>query len=397
MRTSEPFWCCLAPCTAVALTATLIFSDVRAAGVAVLKEQTFHRDSSAKAVTYLRIIDSHGPYLRIVNGSRNIDIQRSKMVNHIEVPDQIPQTILEEKDLADLRESLAEMTKFSTRYPHSAQLLESLIAALSGHLARFDAGEVRFEGDWMTRAELVEVRESQQRIAEIRRRHEIEQLVFDEAQQENGLVLVDGKWMTEQEARERPPSARSELSDAIWPLINPEIEGARITLQNLSTLAARQNGIIKVRTERLHSVIKNLFIAEFQLSRQTIAFNAAAAQAAAHERHAKHWLKPNGFGTIRKDAARDSQERAMAVRSQANQQLAACHEQLLTQLHEAAIVSDDFRKLHEHRVALTLEKTVRKIAARRIPGGEFHPSFTDKINLGKTASKSTLSANYLPR
>jgi hypothetical protein len=114
-----------------------------------------------------------------------------------------------------------------------------------------------------------------------------------------------------------------------------------------------------------------------------------------HERHAKLRLKPNGFGTIRKDDARDSQERALAVRSQANQQLAACRAQLLTQLHEASIVADDFRKLHEHRVALTLEKTVRTIAARRIPGGEFHPSFADKNNLGKAASKSTLSANHL--
>lgn len=373
----------------------LSLCGARAAGVAVLKEQTFHRDSSAKPVTFLRIIDSNGPYLRIVNGSRNIDIQRSKMVNCIEVPDQIPPTISEEKDLADLRQSLADMTKFSTRYPLSAPLLESLITALSEHIARFDAGEVRFEGDWMTRIELAEILESRQYATAIQRKHEIEQLVFDEAQREKGLVLVDGKWMTEQEAGDLPPSKRTDLSDALWPLINPDIEGARSALQNLATLASHQNGALKIRTERLQTVIKNLFIAEFQLSRQIIAYNVAAAKAATHERHAKQWLKPNAFGTIRKDAARDSQDRALAVRSQADQQLAACRAQLLTQLREADIVSDDFRKLHEHRVTLILEKTVKEIAARRIPGGEFRPSFADKINLGKSAGKSTLSANHL--
>jgi hypothetical protein len=378
MRKSEPFWCRLAPCTAFTLTVTLSLCDVRAAGVAVLKEQTFHRDSIAKPVIYQRIIDSHGPYLRIVNASRNIDILRSEMVNHIEVPDQLPPTLMEEKDLADLRESLADMKKFSTRYPRSAPLLAPPIGALSGHLAHFDAGEIRFEGDWITRDKLAAVLESRRLVDEIRRKQEIEQLVFYKTQREKGLVLVDGKWMTEQEAREYPPSAHTELSDALLPLVNPDIESARIALQNLSTLASSQNGALKVRTERLHTMIKNLFLAEFQLSGQIIAYNVATAKAAAHERHAKQWLKPNAFGTIRKTAARESQDRASAVRNQADKQLAACRAELLTQLREADIVTDDFHKLREHRVALILGETVRSIAARRTPGGEFHSSFPDE-------------------
>lgn len=378
MRKAEPSWYHLAPCAAFALTVTLSLCDGLAAGVAVLKEQTFHRDSTAKPVTYLRIIDSHGPYLRIVNASRNIDILRFKMVNHIEVPDQIPPTLMKEKDLVGLRESLADMKKFSTRYSLSAPLLEPMIGVLSGHLARFDAGEVRFEGDWITRDELAAVLKSRQIVAQTQQRQEIEQLIFNEAQREKGLVLVDGKWMTEQEAWKRPPSVRTELSDALWPLLNPDIEGARYTMRNLSILASRQNGAVKIRTERLQSVIKNLFLAEFHLSRQIIAYNAAAAKAATHERNAKQWLKPNAFGTIRKDAARDSQDRASALRSQAEYQLAACRAELLAQLSEADIVTEDFHKLREHRVALILGETVRAIAARRIPGGQFHSSFPDE-------------------
>jgi len=378
MRKSKPLPCFPAPCAAFALTASLMLCDVRAAGVAVLKEQPFHRDSTAVPVTYLQIICSTGPYLRIVNDNRNIDVLKSKLVNYIEVPDGIPATLMEEKELADLRESLADMKKFSSRYSLSAPYLKSQIAVLSGHLARFDAGEVRFEGDWLTRHEFAIVLESRKIEQDARRQHDVEKLVFDEAQKEKGLVLVHGKWMTEQEAQNRPPTEHTELSDALWPLLSYDIEGARVALQNLAILASSQNGAIKVRTQRLHTVIKNLFLAESQLCKQIITSNAAAAKAEEHERRAKQWLKPNAFGTIQKDAARDSQARASALRSQADQQLTACRAELLAQLREADIVTLDFHNLLEHRVALMLGETVRIISARNITLGEFRPSFPDE-------------------
>ncbi len=378
MRKSKPFRSLLASCVAFVLTVALVPCEVRAAGVAILKEQTFHRDSTAKPVAYRQIIYSSGPYLRIISGNRNIDVLKSKLVNYIEVPDQMPATIMEEKDLADLRESLAEMRKFSKRYPLSAPYLESRIAVLSGHIACFDAGELRFEGDWVTRVELAKVLEIRKNEAEMQRQHEIEQLVFDEAQKVKGLVLVHGNWVTEEQARKRPPTEHTELSNALWPLLSYDIEGARIALEHLAILASRQNGAMKVRTERLHKVIKNLFLAELQLSKQIVASNAAAVKATEHERRATQWLKPNAFGTIQKDAARDSQNRAAALRNQADQQLAACRAELLNQLHEADIVTEDFLNIREHRVALMLGETVRIISSRNITAGEFRSSFPDE-------------------
>lgn len=353
--------------------------DVRAAGVAVLKEQPFHRDSTAIPVTYQQIITSTGPYLRIViNGNRNIDVLKSKLVHYIEFPDYIPETLMEEKDLADLRGALAEMKMFSSRYSLSAPYLKSQIAVMSDHLARFDAGEVRFEGDWLTRHEFAIILESRKIEQDARRQQEVEKLVFDEAQKEMGLVLIHGKWMTEQEAQKRQPSEHTELSDALWPLLSYDIEGAHVALQNLAMVASRQNGAIKVRTQRLHTVIKNLFLAEAQLSKQIIASNEAATKATQHERRATQWLKPNAFGTIQKDAARDSQVRASVLRSQADQQLAACRAELLAQLREADIVTLDFHNLLEHRVVLTLGETVRAISSRNITAGEFRPTFPDE-------------------
>lgn len=362
---------------------------VHAAGVAVMKDQPFHRDSSAKPVAYLRIIDSRGPYLRLVGKGRNIDIERSKLADRIEVPDQIPKSLIEEKDVAGLRKSLAEMKDFANRYPLSAPVLEPVITAVARHLSRFDAGEVRFEGAWITSEEFTGILENRRQVSEDRQRREIEQIVFSASQREKGLELVDGKWMTGQEINERPASARTRLSDCMWPLQNPDIEGARFVLENLSILAASQIGAQKVRTERLQQVIRNLFLAEIQLSRQIIASHAAETKAAAHERHAAQWLQPNAFGTIRKDAARESHAKAVEIRALASEQLAASRDALIKQLHEADIVTDDFHKLREHRVALALGETVRAVAARRFPNGEFRPAFPDEALVAIRSSISS--------
>ena len=103
---------------------------VRAGGVAVLKEQPFHRDSTAKAVVYQRI-STTGPYLRMVTYRGNTDIPRSKMVDRIEFPDPPPPMLIEESDLALFRNSLTAMTRFASRYPASAPLLKPEMEAIT--------------------------------------------------------------------------------------------------------------------------------------------------------------------------------------------------------------------------------------------------------------------------
>ena len=74
------------------------------------------------------------------------------------------------------------------------------------------------------------------------RRREVEQVVLLETQEDKGLVMVDGQWVARDEFRNRPASARTELSDTLWPLLNPTPEGARMAMENLTALAARQKG-----------------------------------------------------------------------------------------------------------------------------------------------------------
>jgi hypothetical protein len=285
---------------------------------------------------------------------------------------------MEEGDAASLRTHLTAIRKFSARYPLSAALLEPLADALAGHLARFDAGDVRFEGSWMARNEFDSLLASRRHEAVLVRKNEIEHVVLSEAQEERGLVMRNGEWVAESELRNRPPSSRTELSDTLWPLLNPNIEGARMALGNLTFLAEGQTGAAKVRTQRVHAVIRNLFLAEFRLSRQIIVSSAATAEAAYHERSAKQWLKPSAFGTDRTDEVRKSFEKAEEIKSRSSQQLAACRASLLDQLHEADNLTVDLYQLREHRAALILAEALRSVASRNFPSGEFKPTFSDE-------------------
>ncbi len=363
---------------AAGLCLSAISGAARADGVAVLKEQTYHRDCSAKPVAYQRIISSSGPYLRFVTSTGNLDIPRSKLADRIEIPTSVPRNISSETEAAPLRDTLASLRTFSTRYPLSAGLLAPAIASLTAHLARFDSGEVRFEGAWLTKDELKSLLDQRQREADARRKREVEQVIRNESRTENGWVWKNGVLVSPEEARLRETTARTDLSDTLWPLLKPDMDAARMTLENLATLASNQNGAPKIRTERLHNAIRNLFSAEFALSRQLAANSAAAEQAAAHDRHADDYLKPNSFGRIRTEAARDSRAKALRIRSDAAKHTADLRDSLSLQLREADTVALDFHKLGELRVALCLSETTRTIATRSLPDGDFKPSIPDK-------------------
>ena len=135
----------------IAFSLAVGMNVAQATGVAALKDQPYHRDISAQPVVYSRIIDSHGPYLRLVSGNKNVDILRSKMVARVEVADGIPDSIMVEEDIAPLREILATLSEFSARYPRSARLLENQISTLTFHVNHFDAGDVRFEANWISK------------------------------------------------------------------------------------------------------------------------------------------------------------------------------------------------------------------------------------------------------
>lgn len=357
---------------------SILLGTVYAGGVAVLKEQSFHRDSSAIPVVYLRIIDSHGPYLRIVTSRGNVDIHRSKFADYIETPSSIPQSVQTEADANLLRTWLSSIEVFSARYSRSSVLLAPCEGTISAHLERFDSGEVRFEGTWVTPQELASMLERRKREAEALRSDEIEEVIRNEARKADGWVWKNGTLISPQEANKYQPTGRTKLSDTLWPLISRDLDGARKVLKKLSSLAATQNGTPKVRTQRLHNTIRNVFLAEFHLSRQIFSNATARSQAYAHDRRASEWMKPNAFGTLRKDEAQKSRAMAFKIRNDSAQKLKSRRAALLYQLHDAETVITDFHQLGELRVALALGEITRAIAKRNFPNGGFQSSLPDE-------------------
>ena len=352
--------------------------SAQSAGVAALKEQTFHDDSSARAVAYTQIIDSHGPYLRIVSGGTNIEILRSKLVGRVELPDRTPASIMDEKDLAPVRETLAAVRQFTARYPKSTPLLEKQTAALAAHVSHFAGGEIRFEGTWMSKKQLSAIMDTRRRENEASQAVEVEKRVYEASQRDKGMVLHDGKWMTKQAVEEFPPESTTEISEAMEPLWNGDLQAARFAVKNLTDLTSRQTGAPKVRSERLMLAVRNLFAAEARLTQQTIARTSDNLEAAKHDQNAQQWLIPNGFGTVNENVARESREKARKIRQHSADQFARSRQDLIDQLRETDVVIGDFHKLQEHRVVLILAEAVRAVSTRHFKPAEFRSSFPEE-------------------
>jgi hypothetical protein len=362
---------------AIASALAIGICGARAAGVAMLKEQTFHEDSSATAVAFSKIVDSDGPYLRIVCGDKNIDILRSNLAARIEVPEGIPESITDEKDLTPLRLMLADVKKFTARYPQSAPLLETPALALENHISHFNRGEIRFEGVWYSKSKLHEIRESRRHEFERLERIEVEKRIFEASQRDQGLELHNGKWLTKQQIEAVPPGSQTDLSNSIEPLASGDLQGAKYAVQNLLDLAKRQSGAPKVRTERLIAVIRNLFFAEVCLNQQIIASVGEINEAAKHEQRAKEWLIPNGLGTVRKEESMKSRGIAKQLRQHSAERLAHRRKELVEKLQEADGVTEDFFKLREDIVVLALSKAVRVVSARHFTRAEYRSAFPE--------------------
>jgi hypothetical protein len=330
----------------------------QALGVAALKEQPFHRDSAARAVVYSRILDSRGPHLRLVGSRRNVEVLRSQLVARIELPDAMPDTLLDEHDIAPFRELLVQLGDFTARYSRSAPLLEPYCASLRNHISRFDSGHVRFEGNWIARSEFESIRDEHKRGQQAKHRLEVE-------------LLAAGASQGDPDAETRSPESPTGLSEAVAPLWHGDREGARLAVRNLAGLAALQSGAAKVRTERLLSAVRNLFTAEARVTQRIIASAAENRAAAGYERNATEWLKPNVFGSVRLEEARDSSRKAAEIRQNSANEIAACKQELLEQLREVETVSGDFLKLGEQRVATILKTAANAVGGRHFTASEF--------------------------
>jgi NAD(P)-dependent dehydrogenase (short-subunit alcohol dehydrogenase family) len=179
------------------------YNLVNATGIAMLKEQAFHDDASAKPLVYSRMTDSGASFAVFEAAGKRISVEKRTITALLNIPDAIPPQITLDAELEPLRKSLADMKAFAKRFPQTEKLLANSIEILAGHIAKYDSGHQRFGGKWMTKAESASLMQEMKTKAdtlnkdELDRQHAKEQ--FEAEQRDKGLILFEGRWIEQTE------------------------------------------------------------------------------------------------------------------------------------------------------------------------------------------------------
>lgn len=176
-------------------------------GVAVFKEHPFYSDKLAQPLTYSTFSLVPGdPFMKIVTGGKERVVPSTTFVAHIDVLSRLPDSITDEAEAKPLRDYLASLKSFAAKYEKSAQMLQPQITAVTAHIAKFEAGSVRYKGDWMSKdayaaakaREAVEIQQAKERaiaMAEALKRKMEQEAAFAEAQRAKGLKKFNGQWL----------------------------------------------------------------------------------------------------------------------------------------------------------------------------------------------------------
>ncbi|BCU76206.1 serine protease [Luteolibacter sp. LG18] len=179
---------------------------LHAAGVAVVKEQDFHRDESATPLVYLERFDSGAPFVKFRMANTTSTVDRSKLAGYVDVPSSIPPNIRTEADIQPLRQSLDQMNAFAKRFPKSEPLLKANIDLAAKHVREFDDGKVRYSGNWITKADFANIqkdldqkaakfKQEEDAQAEVAHKRRMEREQFERDQRSKGLEEFEGNWL----------------------------------------------------------------------------------------------------------------------------------------------------------------------------------------------------------
>jgi hypothetical protein len=121
-------------------------------GVVVWKEQPFHNDKTARAFAFDSMKRS-GLITWFYNGTVNKSFEPHTFVQHIRFPQWPPGEIVAQEDFDSLKFKLGELESFANKYPNAAGYLEGMIGSMREAVSKFSAGNVFFNGAWVTRSE----------------------------------------------------------------------------------------------------------------------------------------------------------------------------------------------------------------------------------------------------
>ena len=184
-------------------------AKVSGAGVAAFKQQSFHGDDTAVPIIFSDIRET-ATSIQIDVGAKTTAYDKQNIVGHVLVP-ALPESLRSGSAAESLRKSVEEMGSFARKYKKTASILNPYLEQFGKVFARLDAGEVRINGQWVSKEAYAEMqaRAAQEaeamRLAEEKKQKEVamakaQQEAFAAEQRAKGLEEYKGQWLPKEKA-----------------------------------------------------------------------------------------------------------------------------------------------------------------------------------------------------
>ncbi|MEI8311906.1 MAG: hypothetical protein WCH98_14250 [Verrucomicrobiota bacterium] len=120
-------------------------------GVVLVKPQAWSNDEQASVVEFSAFTD-HSGYIEFRTAKApNFQVATAKIVKLVVYPDS-PPSLTTAEQRATLQKSIDEFAALSEKYPAAVRQLEKAAAPLKSDVAKYDAGNVKDDGQWTLRS-----------------------------------------------------------------------------------------------------------------------------------------------------------------------------------------------------------------------------------------------------
>ena len=222
----------------------ILASGAFAQGVFVFKNQNFHPDSSAQAFRYSKV-EKAPPVVWVIADGRRMRVESKQFHTWLPLPPSIPNSISSEAEIKRFKGEYLEAERFYNRFNAARPLMEEWLTKKKVVLDKLEAGEIRYQGEWMSNAQFQQslVREEQERerrrMEKEARRMEKEALRKDERQR---MELQSRLAIQQREARREQRMG--------------EVESLILERRNQIAEIKRQNFVSIEKLNKLLTVIK---------------------------------------------------------------------------------------------------------------------------------------------
>ncbi len=217
-------------------------SALCAGGVFAYKNHSFHDEKDAILILYTTV-EVKSPVTWVVSGGKRYRFEASQPHEWVDLPTALPDNLVLPHQTSSVSEKVREIRKFAEKYPKSAKACESALQLQVSAEDKLKAGEVRYQGEWMTREAYGEI------VAARKREDEMTQAALVKAR-EDRIRLEEEKVKLEESIRAKERAAKEALRFSLVQAVETEIQSIEAENTSLkSKIRDRFSDISKIIIE----------------------------------------------------------------------------------------------------------------------------------------------------